>query len=382
MSVPLTFGSKNAPTIGIIGAGLAGLTAALLLRKSGREVTIIEKKQFPFHRVCGEYVSNEVIPFLQSLGLNVKQFNPSRISRLAISNVSGKSIEQGLDLGGFGLSRYVLDHYLYQQAKAAGVAFISAKVNNINFDGGEFRFDLSSGESFNCQVAIAAYGKRSNLDQKLNRSFFYQRSPYLGVKYHIKTDVPDDLIRLDNFEGGYCGTCKIEDDLYNLCYLSVTANLKRAGGIQEMERSVLFKNPHIRRIFENSEFISEKPEVINEISFNKKSLVEEHILFCGDAAGMITPLCGNGMAMAIHSGKLVAECIIEIGGALSLDKRLALENRYRSTWNSHFAWRVRKGRFIQSVFLNKHVNDLAFRLLQSSPQLSNRMVRGTHGNPF
>ena len=149
-----------------------------------------------------------------------------------------------------------------------------------------------------------------------------------------------------------------------------------------MERSVLFKNPHLKRIFENSEFLSEKPEVINEISFSQKSLVEDHILFCGDAAGMITPLCGNGMAMAIHSCRLVAECIIENGRSLNIQKRMQLESRYRNTWQSHFAWRVRKGRFIQNVFLNKHVNDLAFRILNASPNLTNRIVRGTHGNPF
>ena len=36
-----------------------------------------------------------------------------------------------------------------------------------------------------------------------------------------------------------------------------------------------------------------------------------HILMTGDAAGMITPLCGNGMAMAIHSAKIVSDLIIK-----------------------------------------------------------------------
>ena len=37
----------------------------------------------------------------------------------------------------------------------------------------------------------------------------------------------------------------------------------------------------------------------------------------GDAAGMITPLCGNGMAMAIHSAKILTDLIIEHGNAKS-----------------------------------------------------------------
>ena len=55
----------------------------------------------------------------------------------------------------------------------------------------------------------------------------------------------------------------------------------------------------------------EKPEVINEITFEKQDPVSNHILMCGDAAGMITPLCGNGMAMAIHSAKILSGLIIE-----------------------------------------------------------------------
>ena len=70
-----------------------------------------------------------------------------------------------------------------------------------------------------------------------------------------------------------------------------------------MERQVLLKNPHLKRIFSEADFVFGRPEVINEISFETKDPVENHILMAGDAAGMITPVCGNGMAIAIHSGK-------------------------------------------------------------------------------
>jgi len=46
----------------IIGGGLAGLTSAIHLSKSGLKVSLIEKNEFPKHKVCGEYISNEVLP--------------------------------------------------------------------------------------------------------------------------------------------------------------------------------------------------------------------------------------------------------------------------------------------------------------------------------
>ena len=46
----------------IIGGGLAGLTAGIHLSKIGLSVQIFEKNDFPKHKVCGEYISNEVLP--------------------------------------------------------------------------------------------------------------------------------------------------------------------------------------------------------------------------------------------------------------------------------------------------------------------------------
>lgn len=374
--------TKKAMSIAIIGAGLAGLTSAILLRKFGYPVTIIEKKAFPFHRVCGEYVSNEVLLFFESLQIDISQFNPSNITKLTISSTSGRSVDVPLQMGGSGISRYVLDNYLYRKAQDLGVEFFIAKANDIVFEDKQFSIELSSGTAINCDLVIAAYGKRSSLDQKLNRAFFYQRSPYMGVKYHIKTDLPKDVIRLDNFKDGYCGTCKIEGDLYNLCYLTKTENLKTHKVIAGVEHEILFKNPHIKQIFSNAEFVLDRPEVINEISFEKKTLVENHILFCGDAAGMITPLCGNGMAMAIHSGKILAECIIRSGKYINAASRLTLEKNYKNQWDDQFAFRLKAGRYIQKLLMHPQLSNIAIKLLKSSPSLAKIVVKSTHGKSF
>jgi len=369
-------------SIVIVGAGLAGLTSAILLRRWGYRVTVVEKSQFPFHRVCGEYVSNEVLPFLSSLGIDIKQLNPSSISKLRVSSVTGRSIRLPLQMGGFGISRYSFDHHLYKVAVSLGAEFLFDKATNITFKEECFSVELASAKVLTSDWVIGAFGKRSNLDQKLKRTFFYQRSPYMGVKYHIRTDLPVDLICLDNFEGGYCGTCKIEDDLYNLCYLSETKNLKAYGSIPEMESKLLYTNPHLKNIFENADFIFKQPDVINEISFSRKDLVKDHVLYCGDAAGMITPLCGNGMAMAIRSAKILAECIHDTAGATSLERRRRAESTYERKWSQQFALRLSAGRYIQSVFLDHRLSNIAVGALSTSKSLSRIVVRSTHGTPF
>ena len=363
----------------IIGGGLAGLTSALLLQQKGYQVKLFEKKKYPFHRVCGEYVSNEVLPFLESLNIGISESRYSRINRLEVTSVSGKTLQAELPLGGFGLSRYKLDHLLYKRAESLGVDFIFEKVDNISFNEDRFRLVTSGNVEHESAIAIAAYGKRSNLDQKLKRSFFYRRSPYLGVKYHVKTELPENLIRLDNFEGGYCGVSKIEDDKFCLCYLSETANLKKYSGIPEMEEQVLFRNPHLNSLFKNAEFLFEKPEVINEISFEKKTLTENHLLFCGDSAGMITPLCGNGMAIAIHSAKILSESIIRYAKKGSNINRIALENDYKFRWGKEFVMRLKSGRLIQKLFGNTMISDVAVSTLSKFPGITQNLVKKTHG---
>lgn len=259
--------------IAIVGGGLAGLISSILLAKAGFNVTLIEKKKYPFHRVCGEYISNEVVPFLLREQLFPKDQGPSSIKNFQLTSTHGVSHTIPLPLGGFGISRYSLDQHLAKEAEKVGVDILQkTTVLDIRKDSNEFHLTLDGGSTIRTSLVIGSYGKRSNLDKSLNRNFFKRRSPYLAVKYHIKTDHPDDLITLHNFKNGYCGISKVEGDTFNLCYLSHRNNLRVAGNIDQMEKEVLFQNPFIRTLFENSDFIFKKPLTINEISFQPKVL--------------------------------------------------------------------------------------------------------------
>lgn len=374
---------KRQEKIVIVGGGVSGLIASILLSRLGFDVTVVEKKKYPFHRVCGEYVSNEVLPFLNSLGIYPDELNPSRISRLTLRTIGGNTFSASLPLGGFGISRYKLDDFLYRHAVQNGVGFLlGEKVNEVIIKDEAFQLTLSDSRKLFADLVIASFGKRSNLDQKLNRDFFTRRSPYLGVKYHIKTDFPTDLIRLDNFDGGYCGLVKIEDDKYCLCYLSGTKNLKKFGSIAALEEEVLFKNAFLKRCFLDSVFLFKKPEVINEISFEQKSPVENHILFCGDAAGMITPLCGNGMAMGIRSAKTLADTIQEFSAFRRPEIRANLERAYTLAWKKEFSIRLKLGRWVQTAFLHPGLSNFAVKTFNRSRTVSKYIIDRTHGEPF
>ncbi|HEY4649769.1 MAG TPA: FAD-dependent monooxygenase [Pontibacter sp.] len=365
----------------VVGGGLAGLTSAISLVMQGIEVLLIEKKAYPFHRVCGEFVSNEVLPYLQRIGADLNELQPARISRFMLSAPSGDTLEAKLDLGGFGISRYALDYYLYQLAKAKGVVFKEqTAVQEITFGDDQFGLRLSNGEQLQAKVVLGAYGKRTNLDRQLNRQFFTQRSPYVGVKYHVNYSQPKDLIALHNFKDGYAGISAVENDTYCFCYLTTRQNLRQHGTIPAMEQAILCRNPHLRKIFEEATFLYAQPEVINEISFATKTCIENHLLMCGDAAGMIAPLCGNGMAMAIHAGKLAAEhtAFYFKNG----HNRQQLEANYSRAWKAQFAGRLQLGRTVQHLFGHPLLSELTVKTMKHLPAATQLLMRQTHGLPF
>jgi flavin-dependent dehydrogenase len=368
-------------TVIIVGGGLSGLVTGARLANAGIACTVIERKVYPFHRVCGEYCSMETVPFLKSCGLFPEEFSPPLINQFQLTSVNGKSAVVPLDLGGFGLSRYAFDNFLYQKALQAGVSFrLGIDAEKIHRHTDHFEVKTTTG-SLAADVVIGAFGKRSKLDVALDRTFIKKRSPYIGVKYHLRTPHPPNLIALHNFKDGYCGVSNIEDGKTNLCYLSHRNNLKKYGDIPKMEEAVLFRNPFLKKIFEHAEFLFDRPETINEISFETKGPVDHHVLMTGDAAGMITPLCGNGMAMAIHSAKLLSDLLIQFCKDANVSPQ-DLERRYSIAWKDLFRNRLWRGRQIQKLFGSERASNAAVNLLRHSGPIAAALVKSTHGVPF
>lgn len=365
----------------IIGGGLSGLINARLLSQAGLDVLLIEKKQYPFHRVCGEYVSNETLPFLKSIGFDPFQYGAVQISRFRLSSPKGSIMSLDLDMGAFGLSRYVFDHALYELAQSGNAHFqLGEKVLGVEQGEDSFRIKTAGKGEIAAKVVIGAFGKRSNLDAFLGRRFFRQRSPWVGVKHHLSTEHPEDLIELHNFRDGYCGISKVEEGRVCLCYLTARSQLKKHGNIQRMEDELLSRNPHLKRIFDHSERLYERPQVINEVSFARKPLIENGILMSGDSGGMIAPLCGNGMAMAIHSAKILSEHVIRYF-AREID-RPTLEQEYTQAWKKEFARRLWVGRNVQRFFGNPNVTEMFVQTFRRLPGLSRWVVGQTHGDAF
>ncbi len=367
----------------IVGGGLGGLCLSIQLAKKGISVWLAEKEIYPFHKVCGEYISNESRAFLQKLGVDLS--TAANIDHLMVTNTTKSCFKATLPLGGFGISRYLLDEQLKNIAIRSGVHISEqTKVTDISMQQEVFNVK-ANGQWIRGKICCMASGKKSNLDVQLKRNHLSRHDKnldnYIGVKYHVKYPIPAGQIQLHNFKNGYCGISAIEDGKHCICYLTTAANLKKANGdIKLMEQKLLSENRYLKAIFEQGTFLYEKPLTISQVSFKNKNIIENNIIMLGDAAGMITPLCGNGMSMAMHASKFAAEEMMNfLSGNIS---RLEMEQNYMRRWKNQFNGRLKTGRLVQRFFGRERTTGIFIFLMNTISPLAKFIISKTHGKPF
>jgi len=362
----------------ILGGGLAGLTAAIILQRSGYQTILVEKKVYPFHKVCGEYLSLESEPLLRWLGIPTRQMDLPVLRKLRITEPSGLSFQGNLPLGGIGISRYLLDYELKKiLEKEGGLVLDGTSATGITQteEGIEIRTNHPQYDRFGVRLALGAFGRnKPGFLQEEDR----QRSGFIGVKRHVKADIPADRIELHHFPGGYCGISAIENGAYCLCYLlDEGISKEQKGNLEEIERRYLFQNPVLARYLAEFEPLTGRVSTAG-VMFRPRPLSRDGLLFLGDSAGMIPPLAGNGMSMALHSAVLAAEISgLYLSGQITL-KQWAKD--YEKQWKSAFSIRLRMAGNLQHIMENPNFTRLTLRSFRLFPALFSLSARLTHGS--
>lgn len=362
--------------VAIIGGGLAGLSLSIDLKERGYSVCVIEKGNYPRHKVCGEYISNESFSYLHHICPDLYLLNLPKITQFKLSSTGTRSLTTPLQSGGFGISRYLLELKLYARAFRLGVHFLlNTKSQSVTKDENYFTTRHNQGET-RSKIICDASGRKSNLTTTIKNEI-----NYLAVKYHIKTARDSSLIEIHNFPGGYCGVSNIESGLSCLCYIVESSRLKESGkSIKAMEEKILFRNVNLKRIFQKSEFVFNEPLTISGIDFRIKNPVKDDIFYLGDSSGTIAPITGNGMSNALRAACFLSENIdAYFNNKYSFDQ---LKFHYTKQWNENFSTRINLSRYFQKLSeypLLCRTTIHAFRLF---PFLSATIIKQTHGKQF
>jgi flavin-dependent dehydrogenase len=365
----------------IVGGGLAGCSAAIQLSEQGRSVLLLEKERYPVHKLCGEFLSVEVQGLFKRVGVldAVLAAGAHPIDHTRVTTVQGTTFESPLPGTALGLSRFRLDSLLFDRAAAAGAdARDDTPVTNIagTLDDG-FRIETRTGD-FEARLVLGAYGKRSTLDRKLARPFLRQQSPFVAFKAHYKGVEIPGTIELHSFPGGYCGLSGIEGGCINVCWIAREETLKAAGGDPEtMIDQSLAQNPALARHFAAMERVSDRFIAVSQVTFVPKGAFSGDVCMIGDTAGMIAPMCGDGMAMALRGAELAVPL-----AARFLDKTQEASNfraQYARAWHKEFGLRMRLGRWMHHGYCHPTIARLGVAACHYVPPLGRWLIRHTRG---
>lgn len=308
--------------VAVIGGGPAGTSAAITAARLGARVIILEAGEFPRHKVCGEFVSAESLDVLRDL----LRLTPGAEQQLraapAIDQtrlfLAGRVIQAQVAPPALSIPRYALDFLLWQAAQQAGVeARSSCEVGSVHGNR-PFLLETSRGEVCARTVIVAA-GRWSKFK---SRTPIPDGPKWIGAKAHYREHQTARSTDLYFFEHGYCGVQPVADDVVNACAM---VRSDRAKSLDE----VLALHPVLAERSRNWQLVMQ-PVTTAPLLHLAPQPVRDSMMFVGDAAAFIDPFVGDGISIALRSGRLAATVLRAfLDGRSSLDSALAAyENGY------------------------------------------------------
>ncbi len=336
----------------VVGAGPSGATTAYYLAQAGLNVLLLEKARFPRAKVCGDGLTPRAVRALVAMGVDVGPDSGW------LRNKGLRVIGAGLRLQmpwpelvsypGYGLvrPRSSLDETLARRAQAAGASLIegitvtgpllddAGRIIGVTCEesapagsGSQGREDQGhdkerSGDSrrtFRSRVVVAADGNSSRLSVAMGLRKRDDRPLGVAVRTYYKSPRHDDDYLeswLDLWDGdrllpGYGWIFGMGDGTSNV-------------GLGLLNTSTAFGNTDYRTLLrrwlrsmpEEWGFVEEnRTEPVRgaalPMGFNRTPHYFRGLLLAGDAAGMVNPFNGEGIAYAMESGEVLARTIAQ-----------------------------------------------------------------------
>jgi flavin-dependent dehydrogenase len=359
----------------VIGGGPAGTSAAITCGRSGARVLLLERGRFPRHKVCGEFVSAESLDLLLNLlaPQHRRLFSDSiRIPRARIF-LDGRTLHTLIDPPAVSVSRLDLDAALWDSAEHYGVHGRQQTVVQRISGTGPFLVETSVG-AFESRALVNASGRWSNLN--LARADTHKPGvQWLGIKGHFTEPFPADSVDLYFFEGGYCGIQPV--DIGGEVEVSgrVNACAMVRSDVARTLPDVFVRHPGLLERSSKWRPLS-TPVSTSPLIFHEPQPERDRILMAGDAAAFVDPFVGDGVSLALRSGRLAGYCLIPFfSGIISLPEACS---EYHSAYKRRLASVFRTSSKIRWLLtLRKTMRIPILRLLEKAPVITRYLVSKT-----
>jgi flavin-dependent dehydrogenase len=292
----------------VIGGGPAGASAAANLARRGRSVVLLERQPFPRRKACGEGILPAGVAELRRMGL---------LERIACRGQALRGVrfcagphEALAPLGrsrgaGLGITRSVLDQCLLQEAREAGVDVREGSARRLLVRDGQVAGVQAEDGAVRAGAVIAADGLQSRL-----RRLAALEGPHgdrYGVSAHIALrDGPPPHVVVVRFLSGYeVYLTPLPGNTWNAAILTRRPGMTRfAGSIAPAFREILSWCPEAK----GAELVDE-PLAAGPFPRACLRAWRANLVLAGDAAGFFDGISGEGISLAMLSGRLAAEAV-------------------------------------------------------------------------
>jgi geranylgeranyl reductase family protein len=350
----------------VVGAGPSGSTCAWYLARQGKRVLLLERKEFPRDKLCGDAVCSGAQAHLRRMGVLQEILAEDKGKWAAVGGfVSpsgirfiGNSAEHTNGSLVIAIKRKVLDEKIARAASRAGAELVE------DYDVAGATFDRAAGvwtvhakaagkPAYRARALVAADGASSVLARSLglvhgpadavcSRSYVRAGTsdfPYDGVVFYPKELLP-----------GYCAIFReAGDDLNFACYV-IPGGRCRSRDLRQLHLHLSRHDPEV------SQALGTRAELepVRGAGLRLGGIPQsysDHLLVLGDAAGQIDPLTGEGIQYAMDAAEIAAQTLAE-GFAVG-DLRASLLRRYHDRWMAAFGWDFAWSKRL-ARFLGKH----------------------------
>ncbi|WP_020616901.1 NAD(P)/FAD-dependent oxidoreductase [Paenibacillus daejeonensis] len=375
--------------VAIIGAGIAGSAAAIALARRGWQTVLIDRQQFPRHKVCGEFLSPESLAMLEELTLldEILDQTPARIRQASLALHGQRELQLALPGTALGISRFFLDSALHRRAADHGALIrTGVTASEVRQEGSRYVVELlgAAKSRIYARAVIVASGAyaRSGLPGTSVRGEATKRDRkrYFGIKSHLKGMATGETVELYFWKGGYVGISPVEGGVMNAAGLLVHGEQAGAKGVLELLEHASRSNRQLQRRLEGAEPIPGTQAAVSPVLLGKRSSVWDGVALAGDAASVIPPLCGDGMSMALRSAALCAEqADAYLAGRIDL---LDWQRAYSSAIRQQLARPQRWGRILQWSLSQSALTPFFRQAALAAPFLAHRLVTATRLAPM
>lgn len=366
----------------VLGAGVAGSSMAGALAARGWRTLVLDRADPPVHKVCGEFLSPESRGSLEALGLSgiLDSLPASPIDAVRLVSATGRSSRFSLPVPALGVSRPALDGALLGEAAKHGAELRKATTAlSVTPEGRQYRIEARGREglvAYRSRAVIGAWGRNApaGLADEIRRP---AEDGNVGWKVHMEGVTAGTEVELYFFPGGYVGVAPVGGGTVNVAALVDRSLMREAGSSPEgWLRAAAALHAGFAERVRGGRLVPGTEKAVAPVRISRKPRAwGNRFPLVGDAAMVVPPLCGDGMAMALRSTELCAPLADRyLRGEIGLERwRLA----YAAALRKPFAGPSRWGRLLQSALGQPALSSLLMRIGSGAPELALRAFLAT-----